>query len=76
MRRNVINSVPRYVGKWLLMELEANLLIELQDQMLDGELYNELLNELPDVEMKRRSINEELKRLRASAAVLRKPFGA
>ena len=75
VRRCIIDTVPRYVGKWLLKELEVLLLVELQDALLEGDAFNDLLSELPELEMKRGSLNEELKCLQASASVLRKPFG-
>jgi hypothetical protein len=41
---------------------------------LSNEVFESLLCELPEMEMKRRSLNEELKCLHASSAILRKPF--
>ena len=76
VRRSIIDEVPRYVGRWLLMELEKEMLSQLQDQLLSNDGTADLMCEPPDVELKRHGIKQELACLEKAAAVLRKPFGA
>eukprot|EP00966_Prymnesium_polylepis_P327125 7382992-Prymnesium_polylepis.2 len=60
VRRSIIDELPRYVGRWLLMELENEMLSRLQDSFLSEDGTTDLMCEPPEVELKRHGIKQEL----------------
>jgi len=76
VRKSVIEAIPRIIGKWFFLHLQEEMQLDLDSMVSEDFPIDELMLEPEDINERRQALVDDLGKVQAALAILRKPFQA